>query len=455
MLMFYRLCDWVGKLTGTIIFTPHTYAVGNCAETIYNGLLQARREHKKLVILWPYELPWRLKFRLTNIELVNVESEYRLPLHNSFYIAGRVLITAYFGFNRALSLLVRLLFGHHLNDIYRTPAIGTLTLWQPEARMKDFSWDVVDKYDWRNQLETPLQVFIGKQKKIIAENLRAQMGLPKDAWFVCLHVRESGFHGSKDTYFDRNANVVNYIAAIEEITRRGGWVVRMGDATMTKLPVMERVIDYPFTEFKSALMDIYLISECRVYMGMISGILDVALLFQRPIINVNMNNWMWGYPQKKCDIGLLKHIYSKSKSRFLSVSECLIRPFAAPFFLPPEDDYVLHENTPEELKAVVKEFFDRGNNWEPTSLQHQLNELRVSKGREIISEVMFTADEVFPYLRRDVVNFDLVERYRYASRLESADGMLGAEFLQQNWEVDVTHDQRRALMYYDNRPFGG
>lgn len=126
MVMFYRLCDWIGKLTGTIIFTPHTYTVGNCAEEIYFGLLQARREHKKLIVLYPYELPWRLRFGLPNIELVNIESEYRFPLNNFLYIVGRILITAYFAFFRSFSLLVRLLSGHHLNDLYRNPRIGAL-----------------------------------------------------------------------------------------------------------------------------------------------------------------------------------------------------------------------------------------------------------------------------------------------------------------------------------------
>lgn len=447
MVMFYRLCDWIGKLTGKIIFTPHTYTVGNCAEQIYHGLIRARREQKKLVILYPYELPWRLKFRLPNIELINIESEYRYPLSSSFYIIGRVLITAYFGFFRALSLLVRALFGRHLNDVYRTPAIGTLTLWQPEERMKDFSWDVVEKYDWRRQLETPLQVSIGKQKKISAENLRVQMGLPKDAWFVCLHVRQSGFQGGKDTCFDRNANILNYIDAIEEITSRGGWVVRMGDATMTKLPAMKRVIDYPFTEFKSALMDIYLISECRAYIGMLSGIFDVAVLFQRPMITVNMPIWMWGYPQKRGDIGLFKHIYSKSRNRFLSVREILDEDvLAASSFLPLENEYVFYENTPDELKTVVKEFFDRNDDWVPTALQRQFNELRVRRGREVISKVVYDANNVIPYLRSDVVNMDLVERYRFASRLDSAVGVVGAEFLQKNWEVDET-DARHAEQY--------
>jgi putative glycosyltransferase (TIGR04372 family) len=435
--LLYRVCDWVGKHTRTIILTPHMAAVGNCAEEVYFGLLKARREGKKLVILWPYELPWRLKFRLTNIEVVNIDSDYRAVPHNGFLnIVGRILLTAYFAFFRTLSLLRRLLLGVHLNNVYRIPIIGASTLWQPDEFAHEFSWSVVNQYDWGKQLATPVHVSLERKKRLIAERHRVQIGLPEDAWFVCLHVRESGFH--KDQYVERNANILNYLDAIEEITSRGGWVVRMGDATMTKLPAMNRVIDYPFTEVKSALMDVYLISQCSLYIGMISGIYDVARLFQRPMIMTNMTNWLVAYPQLRSDLGVMKHIFSKSKNRFLTVREWLAEPWdAVAHSHKLGDDYVFYENTPDELRAVVAEFFDRGDNWEPTSLQRQFNDLRAHRGRELLSETIYSADDVQLYYRRNVVAYDVMNRYRIASRLDSAVGMLGSEFLRQNWESSV------------------
>jgi putative glycosyltransferase (TIGR04372 family) len=439
--MLYRLCDWIGNMTGTIILTPHLVAVGNCAEDVYFGLLKARREGKKLVILWPYELPWRLKFRLTNVEVVNVDSEYRAISFDSLpCIVGRALITVYFAFFRTLSLARRLLFGVHLNNVYRIPTIGASTLWQPKE-VTSFSWDVVNQFGWPKQLENPLKVFLGEKKQSLAIRQRSQMGLPEDAWFVCLHVRQSGFRDSEsykesDRYDERNANIFNYINAIEEITRRGGWVVRMGDASMTKLPAMERVIDYPFTKEKCALMDVYLISQCRLYIGMSSGIYDVARLFQRPMIMTNMNNWLMTFPIKNGDLGVTKRIFSKSRNRFLSLSEWLLEPWKGVSFSHElGDDYVFHENTSDELRAVVKEFFDRGNDWKPSPLQLQFNAARVMRGREILSDRLFYSDNVQPYYRKNVVDYDLVERYRLASRLDSAVGMLGTEFLQQNWDT--------------------
>lgn len=62
----------------------------------------------------------------------------------------------------------------------------------------------------------------------------AKASIPRSAWFVALHVREAGFRSYHALLQDaRNARIVYYIPAIQEITRRGGWVVRMGDPSST------------------------------------------------------------------------------------------------------------------------------------------------------------------------------------------------------------------------------
>src|SRR5262249_598115 len=51
--------------------------------------------------------------------------------------------------------------------------------------------------------------------------LLRELGVPQDAWFVGLHVRES-----KDRMRDvRDADITTYRLAIEEIAKRGGWVL--------------------------------------------------------------------------------------------------------------------------------------------------------------------------------------------------------------------------------------
>ena len=64
------------------IVTPWTGAIGNMSEDIYTSLLTARREKKKVIFLYPYDLfkPFHFsKFGLgVNKELKKIESEYIL-----------------------------------------------------------------------------------------------------------------------------------------------------------------------------------------------------------------------------------------------------------------------------------------------------------------------------------------------------------------------------------------
>jgi putative glycosyltransferase (TIGR04372 family) len=310
--------------------------------------------------------------------------------------------------------------GHPLSQDSFYPLVGHNTLWQPREAMPDFSWDIVKKYDWPVEMRKRIPVYLSESKKALGKLECKRMGLPDDAWFVCLHVRESGWH--KDTMVERNANVMNYTGAIREVTDRGGWVIRLGDPTMKKLPPLDKVIDYPFTASKSYAMDLYLLSECRAYIGMQSGIFSIALLFQRPMIITNMASWLYPYPQNPGDIGVLKHVYCKSKKRFLSAREWMAEPLHATSFRELSDDYVLFENEPEELEAAVREFFDCNGDGNPTSLQREFNDLRILRGHEILSNPMRPQDGIR----------DQRQRYRLASMLESAVGRISNEYLQKN-----------------------
>lgn len=425
MTLLSRVCGWIGRKTNTIVMIPHPIVIGNCAEEILYGLLKARKEGKKLVLLHQYPLPWPMHYRLTNADLIDVDSEVRAFSRNSvWHVIGSALVTAYAGISRLLLRPLRRL-GYPLDADNYYPCVGHTTLWQPAEIMPDFSWDVVARYEWPTELHTKFPIYLSASKKATGARERKRMGLPDDAWFVCLHVRESGWHN--DGMVERNASIANYIDAIKEVTARGGWVVRMGDPTMSRLPPMENVIDYPFTPSRSFAMDLYLLSECRAYIGMQSGIYSVACMFQRPMIITNMASWMYPFPHMKGDIGVLKHVYSNSRKRFLSVREWMSEPFHATSFRELGDDYVLYENDREELKAAVREFFDRNGNGEPTPLQREYNELRISRGREIISN---------PIRPQDGIK-DQQQRYRLAAQLESAIGLISEDYLHKNWNRDA------------------
>jgi len=168
-------------------------------------------------------------------------------------------------------------------------------------------------------------------------------------------------------------------------------------------------------------MDLYLVSKCRFYFGMQSGILEVARLFNRPTILANMHTWMAGFPQQRGDLGILKHVYSKSEKRFLHPLEWPSTPWGSGnlLFLP-QDNFIYVENTPEELAALVSEYFERDKNWEATFSQMAFNADRHRNGRDILSKRVIEGDPVA----------DSDFRYRLAAYLVSAQGYISSSFLE-------------------------
>ena len=91
-----------------------------------------------------------------------------------------------------------------------------------------------------------------------------------------------------------------------------------------------------------------------------SGILDVAILLNKPILTLNMYTWFFAFPFKKCDRGMLKKIRIRSRhgESILSTKE----QFELPFYytnseeiLSDEIEYI--EHTPDEVLCAVQEFF--------------------------------------------------------------------------------------------------
>lgn len=193
--------------------------------------------------------------------------------------------------------------------------------------------------------------------------LRA-LGVPQDAWFVCLHVRESGFKTGvrvdsrryADVDAHRNADVDTYLLAVESIVARGGWVIRMGDPTMKPLPPMEQVIDYAHSDVRSDWMDVFCSAQCRFCMATSSGLPAVSIAFGVPLVQTNylpLSTLI--LPEQ--DIFLPKLCRSVKNGRYLSFTDMLSPPLSTSLV---RTGYELAgveivDNTPEEINDAVLE----------------------------------------------------------------------------------------------------
>ncbi len=185
------------------------------------------------------------------------------------------------------------------------------------------------------------------------------LGIPRGAWFVCLHVREAGYLGDYDRPI-RNSDVMTYLLAVEAIVQRGGWVIRMGNPTMKPLPFLDQVIDYAHSDVRSQWMDVFCLSTCKFYLGSNSGPSEVSFVFGVPCTNANVAPMKHGMCSSR-ELFIPKLYWAESEARYLTFAEVLRSPLRDAYY---QQDFesagvVLINNTQEEIRDLVVERLDR------------------------------------------------------------------------------------------------
>ncbi len=192
----------------------------------------------------------------------------------------------------------------------------------------------------------------------------AEMGIGKNDWFVCLHVRDSAYlQAWRPQYSDlwetrdfRNCKIENYFEAIDAIAKLGGYVMRMGAIVEKVLPDFgnSRIIDYA-TKHRSDFMDIYLSAKCRLLLCSDSGLFMVASAFDVPVALTN-NIYLRGEPLRNNDVFIPKLVYDTETDTPLHLKEALDRGFYSDSQPPPiSEKFSFRENKPEENRDLVLE----------------------------------------------------------------------------------------------------
>ena len=213
---------------------------------------------------------------------------------------------------------------------------------------------------WDDQMRKPL-LRLTDEHRMRGASILNSAGVPQDAWFVTMHVREGKFgdHRFKESF--RDADVTTYIEAIKAVTERGGWVIRMGDASMTPLPSMPKMIDYATSSFKSDWMDIFLIASARFMIGTSSGPSTVSRAFGVPIAMTNYLQASTLY-FGKYDLFLPRLMRHLAGGELLSFDQQMSLPYSAGFsdgmFRNIQRVEVI-PNTFNEIRELVEEMLDR------------------------------------------------------------------------------------------------
>ena len=255
-------------------------------------------------------------------------------------------------------------------------------------------------------LRVPQQIDLTDQEDALGRDTLAQLGVPRDAKFVCFHVRSPSYWTRRrpgigsDSDF-RNSTIESYFEAMRLAAERGYYVLRVGDPLLPPLPeIHPRVIDY-CTRARTEFMDVYLAARCSLMVSTASGIDAVSYMFRRPILYVNVVTWGYMFinmPQpSQC---MFKTFMKDGKPMKL---EAVVAAGAQGFTT--SDQFAaagitLQENTSEEIAQAVAEMLD---GLEGKAVDPQTAELQ-QRMRAIIDTVPRYADWQFEvpgsYLRK-------------------------------------------------------
>lgn len=325
-----------------MVLTPYEETIGNIAEDVRLGLITAAINNDKLLILCRRE---GLTRRLINKLLGNrhrvtrAVTHLRSPHIRQIHPLTRFVLEKgldwFWLFLYPVYRLLRKLSGGTVGNSLRMPTFGRSKL--------------VPRWTNGFKIKPPT---LPKITKPFRKN------------YIVLHVRTPGFYGEDKASSDyRSADIGTYLTAIRAITDAGLWVVRIGDRSMPRLPVMKHVIDYPFGSDKSDLMDFHLIQNCEFYMGMDSGPMDVARLFGKPMFLTNVTNWTLAAALDGEYEILFKRFYDKksgNRMELADVIKVMDNPhMSASAFDPKNCPVDIVDNTHEEILEATRQMLRR------------------------------------------------------------------------------------------------
>lgn len=241
--------------------------------------------------------------------------------------------------------------GLRVFDVLRWP--GQRTIFAREA------CNVIEALWQTRHGDQPLLRLDDKQITAGRDAARA-IGLPEDASFVCLHVRENGYHGDAG-HRQRAFRIDDYMPAIDAVTARGDWIVRLGDPSMAPLPPMARVIDYANSSARTPALDVYLAARCRFFIGTNSGPMFMPHLFGRPALITNYT-FLYGAPPLGPSSRFLPRLMTRA-SRRLRFATMMADAYMKSTHN--ERAFSLRglssiDNTPQEILEAVLEMYEPG-----------------------------------------------------------------------------------------------
>ena len=163
-----------------------------------------------------------------------------------------------------------------------------------------------------------------------------------------------------------------------------------------------------------------------------------------------MVTWLSCWPCHAYERGIFKHVYSNLDNRFLSISELLggesehrefaltgINGTADETLFPDSQSYSYRENSPDEIKDAVAEYYDMvdSDKWVKTDIQKKADALRFKQARELLKNGGVALQDRITAGFASTDEEEIIERYLVAAHAHYL-GTLCHGFLKKNWIQD-------------------
>jgi putative glycosyltransferase (TIGR04372 family) len=148
--------------------------------------------------------------------------------------------------------------------------------------------------------------------------------------YVCIHNRDSSYLNKYHSYQNweyhnyRDFSVKNLLPTINYLNEKGIKVIRMGKSAVEKLDLKDsNFFDYVNSDLRNDFNDIFLLSNCKFYLGSDSGIYTVPYCFNKDVsfINFPSISFLKKNHSKKKLPSIIKLLKSKKNNSYLSFKE--------------------------------------------------------------------------------------------------------------------------------------
>jgi putative glycosyltransferase (TIGR04372 family) len=187
--------------------------------------------------------------------------------------------------------------------------------------------------------------------------------------FVCIFARDDAFlktidsHTNWDCHNSRNSDIDNLIETAKYLIEKGFTVIRIG--SVVKKPINfshKKMIDYSYSKHQCDFLDIFLLAKCKFVLAAgSSGIINVADIFDKPTLTVNLAEQFYPPFAKNCLYIPKKYKY-RNRNEYLRFEDALKLHDRYFWMNLAAHDLEAEENSPQKIVEVTQEMLARLEN---------------------------------------------------------------------------------------------